>query len=329
MLRGSHKTPGELAPRRYLEAIAGADQPAITSGSGREQLARQMVDPRHPLVARVIVNRVWQHLFGRGIVASADNFGVLGERPMHPELLDYLADEFMRDGWSIKRLIRRLMLSATYQMSSRGCDRAAEIDPRNLLLSHAEVRRLEGEAVRDSILAISGRLDERLFGPSVPIFLSEFLEGRGRPASGPLDGDGRRGIYLSVRRNFLNPFFLAFDSPVPATTVGRRGVSNVPAQALALLNSPFVLGEARHWAERELRHAPPSAEGPAEAPAAQLVDRLYRQAFARLPSDDERTAAVAFVRSQAAHRAGTDAGLRAWADLCHVLFNSKEFIFIE
>ncbi|HQU45976.1 MAG TPA: DUF1553 domain-containing protein, partial [Pirellulales bacterium] len=286
MLRGNSKTPGEAVARRYLEALGGTEQPALTPGSGRLALARQMTGPSCPQVARVIVNRVWQHLFARGIAASVDNFGVLGERPTHPELLDQLAREFMDDGWSVKRLIRRLTLTATYQLSSRPSEAARQVDPLNLLLSHASVKRLEGEAIRDNILAVSGRLDRRMFGPSVPVFLSEFVEGRGRPPSGPVDGDGRRSIYLSVRRNFLSTFFLAFDYPVPFTAVGRRSVSNVPAQALTLMNSPFVAGEARRWAESVIRGSPPTTP---------RLGALYLAAFGRPPSDAECRQAIAFI----------------------------------
>ncbi|HEX5446550.1 MAG TPA: PSD1 and planctomycete cytochrome C domain-containing protein, partial [Pirellulales bacterium] len=319
MLRGNHKTPGDPAERRHLTALAGKDQAAITSGSGRLELARRMTDPRQPLVARVIVNRVWQHLFGRGLVPTSDNFGVMGELPTHPELLDFLTDDFTRDGWSIKRLIRRLVLTSTYQMSSQPSERAKEIDPRNLLWSYRPVRRLEAEAIRDAVLAVSGRLDARLFGASVPTYLSELVEGRGRPASGPLDGDGRRSVYLSVRRNFLNPFFQAFDYPVPSTTVGRRGVSNVPAQALALMNSPFVVAEARRWADRLQ---------PSESTTLR-IERLYLSALARPPSDEERRAAAAFLAAQSQRYGAAANDPRAWADLCHVMFNSKEFIFVE
>src|SRR5207253_3110480 len=150
-------------------------------GSGRPELARQMTAPaRNPFLARVMVNRVWHHLFGRGLVGPVDNFGVLGEAPTHPELLDYLAARFVREGWSIKKLIRELVLSSAYRMSSHPGGKAEQIDPQNLLLHRMRVRRLEGEAIRDSILAISGRLDERLYGKSVPVHLTPFQDGRGR-----------------------------------------------------------------------------------------------------------------------------------------------------
>jgi hypothetical protein len=319
MLRGNFKTPGPVVPRRYLEALGGATHAAPASGSGRLDLASQMSDRAHPLVARVIVNRVWQHLFGRGLVASVDNFGVLGEPPTHRELLDRLAAEFMADGWSIKRLMRRLMLTSTYRLSSRPGEQASKVDPNNLLLSHAAVKRVEAEVIRDSVLAVSGRLDRRMFGPSVPVYLSEFVQGRGRPPGGPLDGDGRRSVYLSVRRNFLSTFFLAFDYPVPFTAVGRRSISNVPAQALTMMNSPFVAGEARRWAEAAIRK-------PTDSLA--RITELYVSIFGRPPTEAETAQAVAFLAAQSQTYGQLDE-VRAWTDLCHVLINAKEFIFIE
>jgi hypothetical protein len=320
LLRGNPKTPGEIVPRRHLEAIAGVEQPSIEHGSGRLELAVRMVDPQKPLVARVIVNRVWQHLFCRGIVATVDNFGKLGEPPTHPELLDHLAATFVEEGWSIKRLIRELVLSRTYQFSSNASSRAGEIDPQNLLLSHANVRRLEVEAIRDAVLAVSGRLDQRMYGPSVATHLTTFMEGRGRPESGPLDGAGRRSIYLSVRRNFLSTMFLAFDYPIPLTTTGRRSVSNVPAQALVMMNSPFILAEARRWADR--------ASAAAASSPSQRIDDLYLAALGRPAGDEEHKNAMTFLDLQARRYGGQTDDTRAWADLCHVLLNVKEFIYV-
>ena len=245
LVRGNSKTPGEPVPRRLLEALAGAAPlVARSGGSGRLELAQAVLAPGNPLTARVMVNRVWQHLFGQGIVGSVDNFGVLGQAPTHPELFDYLADQFVREGWSIKRLIRTLVLSQTYQMTSHPAA-GDTVDPQDLLLHRMRIRRLEGEPLRDAILAVSGRLDLTQFGPSVPVHVTQYMEGRGRPASGPLDGNGRRSIYISVRRNFLSPMMLAFDAPIPFNTVGRRNVSNVPAQALILMNDPLVVQQAQ------------------------------------------------------------------------------------
>ncbi len=191
---------------------------------------------------------------GRGLVASVDNFGLLGEKPSHPELLDYLAERFVKEGWSTKRLIREIVLSSTYQMASKGDAKTDEADPSNLLLHRANIKRLEAEAIRDSLLAVSGRLDLAAGGPSVPVYLTSFMEGRGRPGgSGPMDGAGRRSVYTELRRNFISPMLLAFDMPIPFSSMGRRSISNVPAQALILMNDPFVLAQAELWRRRRSR----------------------------------------------------------------------------
>ncbi|RMG36155.1 MAG: DUF1553 domain-containing protein [Planctomycetota bacterium] len=328
LIRGNAHNAGEPVPRHFLEAISGPDQPRLKpeDGSGRLILAERMLDERNPFPARVMVNRVWHHVFGRGIVPTVDNFGVLGQPPTHPELLDYLADEFRRDGWSIKRLIRRMILSRTWQQATKGDPAAEAADPTNRLWHRALVRRLSGESIRDAILAVSGRLDPKQYGPPVPIHLTPFMQGRGRPRrSGPLDGNGRRSIYIEVRRNFLSPFFLAFDTPIPFTTIGRRNVSNVPAQALILLNDPFVVQQAELWGQRV------AALG--SLPLADRIDRMYLRAFARRPTADERAAAEEFLREQAARFGLSDAQLaadpRPWKELAHVLFNAKEFWFLR
>ena len=325
-IRGSHKNLGEVAQRRFLEALSGADQPSVGEHSGRMFLARRMVKPANPLLPRVMVNRLWHHLFGRGIVASTDNFGVLGSPPTHPELLDFLADRFVREGWSIKRAIREMMLSRTYQMASSASDaKAEETDPQNLLLHRANVRRLEGEAIRDEILAISGRLEGKMFGPPVNAHLTAFMDGRGKPASGPIDGAGRRSIYIAVRRNFLPPMMLAFDTPIPFSTMGRRSVSNVPAQALILMNDPFVLQQAQLWANRAL--------GEKDLTPERRIAGMYAAAFARPPTEAEIIAGVEFLRQQGellglpTEQRMTDE--RVWTDYAHVLMNLKEFIFLD
>ena len=326
LIRGSSRTPGPTVPRRLLEAIAPESLTLDTqSGSGRLLLAGQMTDPSNPFASRVIVNRIWHHLFGRGIVASVDNFGVLGELPTHPELLDNLADRFMREGWSQKRLIRSLVMSRTYQMASTPESSSDLADPKNSLLHRREVRRLEAEPIRDSILAVSGRLDGRIGGPSVPVYLTEAMQGRGRPTeNGPRDGAGRRSIYLRIRRNFLAPMMLAYDAPIPFNCVGRRNVSNVPAQALILMNDPFVVEQAHRWSDQILRD---KTRSPVDR-----VNAMYRQAFARTPSESEINEALAFLESQAKQEGATDGWLtdrQVWADLAHVLFNTKEFVFVD
>jgi hypothetical protein len=251
---------------------------------------------------------------------------VLGQEPSNRALLDQLALEYVQEGWSTKRMIRRLMLSRAYQMSSRPDPEQDPLDPDNTLVHRMNIRRLQGEAIRDSMLFVSGRLNPELFGPSVPVHLTAFMEGRGRPGSGPLDGDGRRSIYISIKRNFLSPMMLAFDTPAPFSTMGRRNVSNVPAQALILMNDPFVVGQARLWADRVV--ASTRGRTPAER-----IDVMYRAAFARPASTAETAETLAFLASQS-RELGLPPNLdgndpRAWADLAHVLFNAKEFIFLE
>ncbi|MCC6786006.1 MAG: DUF1549 domain-containing protein [Planctomycetes bacterium] len=316
-VRGGTAKLGEPVPHRDLTALGGA---ALSgAGHGRLDWARRIASADHPLTARVLVNRVWHHLFGRGLVGSVDNFGKLGEEPTHPELLDWLARRFVEDDWSIKQLIRRIVLSETYGLASAHADaasaeRAATLDPGIALLHRARVRRLQGEAIRDAMLALSGRLDLTRCGPSVPVHLTPFMDGRGRPSrSGPADGAGRRSVYLEVRRNFLDPFFLAFDQPIPATTMGARSVSNVPGQALALLNDPFAMEQAARWSQRIVA----SSGGD----AAHAVGLLYRGAFARRPSEPELAAALAFL--------GEQPDETAWRELAHVLFNVKDFVFLE
>jgi hypothetical protein len=319
-IRGNYKSLGEEAPRRFLQVLAGSDQAAPCSGSGRLELARRMVDPSNPLLSRVMVNRIWRHHFGEGIVRTPDDFGVQGQVPTHPELLDYLAGEFIRQGWSIKKMHRMMVLSSTYRMASHASAKAEVADPQNKLLHRMPIRRLEAECIRDAILAVSGRLDVKLYGPSVPPYLTEFMLGRGRPASGPLDGDGRRSLYIKVRRNFLTPMFLAFDYPIPFTTMGRRSVSNVPAQALALMNNPFVIQQAGLWANRILSEK--------DLTATQRIKGMYRSAYSREPSEVEIADALGFVDEQAKEYGKKD-DPRAWTDLCHVMMNAKEFIFIN
>jgi hypothetical protein len=327
LIRGSTRNPGAAVPRRFLEVIAGAVQPAPSAGSGRLELARRMVERGQALLARVLVNRVWKHHFGEGIVRTPDDFGVMGRAPTHPELLDDLAARFIAGGWSIKALHRLCVLSSTYRMQSEepSPGLARRLDPNNEALHRMNLRRLEGEAIRDALLAGSGRLDRALFGPSIAPYLTPFMDGRGRPpVSGPLDGDGRRSLYLNVRRNFLNPMFLTFDFPSPVSPMGRRNVSNVPAQALTLMNDPFVVEQARRWAGRLLAE---EAEGAALSVQDRLA-RLYETALGRPPTSGETAAGLAFLADASPTEGGAD-DHRAWADLCHVLFNVKEFIYVK
>jgi len=340
LIRGNSNKPGAKVPRRFIEVFHGHGPGESETGSGRLDLAQQMIDPAQtPLVPRVIVNRIWHHYFGRGIVPTTDDFGHMGQLPTHPELLDWLATELVRQNWSQKQIHRVILLSAAYRMDSGGSGKDSGHQPSAIShqltsidqpstinhqpLSSMPIKRLEGEIIRDSLFALSGRGDDRLYGPSVPIALTAFQDGRGKPGtSGPVDGAGRRSLYLSVRRNFAESFLSVFDMPNPHTSMGRRSVSNVPAQALALLNSPMVVEQAQLWAARSLREAP-------QLTTPQRIDQLYQQAFSRLPTSEEGHAATDFISAATADLGGQESAPQAWADLCHVLVNSKEFIFIR
>jgi hypothetical protein len=325
-IRGSYKNPGAEAPRRFLTVLAGDNQPPITQGSGRLELAQRITADSNPLLARVMVNRIWLHHFGQGIVATPDNFGLTGDPPSHPELLDFLALEFARGGWSVKNMHRMMVLSNTYQMSSRPDAAADEADPQNKLLHRMPVRRLEAEVIHDSMLAVAGTLNPAVYGPGVPPYITPYMDGdpRGKPASGPLDNNGRRSIYVQVRRNYLADFLVTFDYPPPISTIGRRNISAVPSQALFLMNNEFVTGQAQRWAERILLSA---------ATPRGRVERMYREAFGRAPLPEETAEALNFAAKLEARYAGIGGSespeRRAWTDLAHVLFNTTEFVFVR
>ncbi len=322
LVRGSSANPGDLVPRRFLEAIDG-DQPlSIGVGSGRLELAQRINEPTNPLTSRVIVNRIWHHLMGRGIVASTDDFGVLGQAPTHRELLDYLATYFNENGKSIKQVIRHVVLSQVYQMSSHSQPEAIAIDPSNRYWHHRSPKRLEAEVIRDSLLAASGALRPQFYGRSVPVHLTSFMEGRGRPGdSGPLDGTGRRSIYISVRRNFLSPWMQAFDTPNPFSTMGRRNVSNVPAQALILMNDPLVSQLSEQIARRAIATEPEDRSN--------RVNWFYEMLFARPATAEEASLATGYLDLQAIERGVNPDDLSLWSDLAHAMINTKEFIFLR
>ena len=262
--RGNHKTPADPIPRRFLEVFDPNPYPA--DASGRLQLAEDILAPSNPLTSRVIANRLWHHLFGRGLVATTDNFGRLGSPPSHPELLDFLAARMRDDGWSIKRAIRFIVTSSAFQRSSIPPEGAPETDPDNVLLSHFPLRRLEAEAIRDAILAVSGRIDPSPGGPAV-------------------DGSSnRRSVYVNVIRNSLDPFLSAFDAPEPLSTRGSRDVTNVPAQSLTLLNDRFVIDAAKTWARNLPQESDPDR-----------IRRMFRDALSRPPSPAELNDCLAYL----------------------------------
>ena len=325
LVRGKPFNPGTLSPRSLPAAFGTAKPTVSASSSGRYEMGLQLVDPANPLVARAIVNRVWHHLFGRGIVPTVDNFGMLGEPATHPELLDQLAWRFVHEeGWSLKSLIKRLVLTEAFARSSRSTDaRAEELDPSNALLHRMPLRRLEGEVIRDALLTISGRLNPAVGGPPVQVYLTEFLVGRGRPdQSGPLDGDGRRSIYTAMHRNFLPTLMQTFDAPTPFSAVGRRNVTNVPGQSLALMNDPIFHQQAGVWAARLLKETP-GADGAAR------VRWLFESGYGRRPTAAESGACLGSLAELARlHPSGTPA-VESWTDLCHALLNANDFIYVK
>lgn len=334
-VRGNCRQPGEVVPRGYLEVLEGprsegkwaapdfAEPKAPSLGSGRLDLARKIASPENPLTARVMVNRVWHHLFGTGLVRSVDDFGHGGELPSHPELLDHLATQFVADGWSTKRLIRHIVLSRTFQLGSRPSSRGAERDPTNRLLHHYPARRLEAEAIRDAMLTASGRFDGRLFGPSVQPFRDKEYADR-RLFPGPLDGDGRRSLY--VKNTLMEPprFLSVFNFPGGKITQGRRDVTNVPAQALALLNDPFVMQQAEVWSQRLTARQDDRLD--------RRIEALFLTALGRQPAIEERrrfeAAALQFAELHQVPPEGLLQSQAVWKDLAHAVFNLKEFIYI-
>jgi hypothetical protein len=323
LVRGDCFKPGEPAPRRYLEVLARPGERFVPTGSGRLQLAETIASRHNPLTARVMVNRLWHHVFGAGIVRTVDDFGHVGDTPSHPELLDYLAARFVEERWSIKSLLRSLVQTQAFRMASRSDPRAAEIDPENRLLHHYPVRRLEAEAIRDSILAVSGRLDQTLYGLSVHPYREKENADR-RLFPGPLDGAGRRSVY--IKNNLMeSPHFLgSFDFPGGKTTLGKRHVTNVPGQALALLNDPFVLQQADVWAGRLL-----SAK---DRTAGKRVERMFRTALGRPPTTEERErferAANRLAELHGVQPDGLLQSRAVWKDLAHAVFNLQEFLYV-
>lgn len=322
-IRGDCQKPGPAVPRRYLEVLAKSREPFKSVGSGRLELADSIASPSNPLTARVMVNRIWQHLFGTGLVRSVDDFGHVGEEPSHPELLDYLANQFIEEGWSVKRLIRSLVMTRTFQLSNQPSAIAHDVDPQNRLLQHYSARRMEAEGVRDSMLAASGRLDRTLFGMSVqPFREKEYADRRLFP--GPLDGAGRRSVYIKNNLMESPKFLSAFNFPGGKVAQGRRDVTNVPAQALALLNDPFVLQQSDVWATRLIARADDSVT--------KRISDMFETALNRLPTADELARFEQAVAELAElHQVKIVDQLKSqplWRDVAHAMFNFNEFIYV-
>ncbi len=313
-IKGESKSLGKPVPRGFLSACVVENSPAVNpKQSGRLQLAKWLTSETHPLTARVMVNRVWLHLFGEGIVRTPDDFGVYGERPTHPELLDHLAIRFVKEGWSIKKLIRTIVLSRTYQLSSHAEESAFKADAENRLLARHDRRRLDAESLRDSILKTSGQLNLQPGEGSI-IRHRDILVNLAGNLHQP---SNHRSVYLCYLRSSPPPELAAFDLPDFTTVLGQRDISTVPGQALHLFNSPFVIEQAEHFARTVIRE---SADDEARAAFA------YRTALRREPSSTELDQAlelVQFTQSQ------LDSQEKAWASLCQALFVANEFRYVD
>ncbi|MEO8494482.1 MAG: DUF1553 domain-containing protein, partial [Planctomycetota bacterium] len=325
-IRGSHLTLARQVPRR-IPRIFSSDEstPFGEAGSGRLELARWLTQSDNPLTARVMVNRIWQWHFGEGLVRSPDNFGKLGQPPTHPELLDWLAVQFVESGWSIKELHRTIMLSSTYQMSTVLNEQAASVDPENKLWWRFNRRRLEAESIRDSILAVAGQLDLQMGGSMLPTKNRAYVTSTANvdPVAYMTN---RRSIYLPVVRSALYDVFQAFDFAEPSVSAGQRQSTTVAPQALFMMNSKVMADATRAMAERLLENE--SADNAARVTVA------YRAAYGRAPHESELQRALSFVEayteSLIAKEASPDeARVKAWQSLCRVILSANEFIYVE
>ncbi|MEC7776836.1 MAG: PSD1 and planctomycete cytochrome C domain-containing protein [Planctomycetota bacterium] len=320
--------PGFLSAVPALEKSLQPPPPGSKTTHRRLQLARWITHPENPLTARVLVNRLWQHHFGEGIVRTPNNFGFKSDPPSHPELLDWLASEAVRGGWKLKRLHKLIMMSSTYRQSSThpSHDEYAGRDYANRLIWRFNRRRLDAEALRDSILTASGRLNKKMGGPSFfPRMSPEALEGLSRKAtawgSSPPEERSRRSIYMMSKRSRLLPLMTTFDFCDTTLSCGQRDVSLVPTQALALLNNHFVHEQSRAMAERVAAEAGKDQDN--------QVRTAWQIALGRSPTEIELMAATAHLESQAMHFKEQEQENLPLTSLCHVLLNTNEFIFID
>ena len=323
-IRGSHLKLGKVQPRRFLQVLSPAEpKPLGEKTSGRLGLAHQIASADNPLTARVFVNRLWRWHFGRGLVGTPDNFGTTGDRPTHPELLDWLAGWFMENGWSVKKLHRLILASATYQMSSQAAPSSLKRDPDNQLYSRAPLRRLEAEPLRDAMLEISGLLDRQV-GGSIWTFENYKLVFNHTSEDATSYEGNRRSIYLPVIRNHVYDLFELFDFPNPNMMSGDRAATTIAPQALFLMNSPLTLRVTEALAKRLL--------GQTKWQDVQRVERLYQLAYHRAPTPVESRHALGFVKQFSATSNCGDADkdqLLAWQALCQAVISANEFLYLK
>jgi hypothetical protein len=322
--RGEIDKPGDTVPRGYVQVLSKKPV-TIKSGSGRLELAEAIASKDNPLTARVMANRVWLHLFGRGLVESPDNFGAAGQKPSHPDLLDHLALTFMDDGWSVKKLIRRVVLSHAYRLDSRYDAKNHEVDPDNTLVWRMTKKRVDAEALRDGILAVSGQLE--LTAPKgSPVYRGggESFIGFGggfRPGGfGPQQQPVTRSVYLPMIRNQAPEVLALFDFPETSMVTGERPTTTIPAQGLYLLNNPWVIRQSDAAAGKLLAK---------EVSDAERVKDGYLRFFGRPATEKETKAALDFLEKYEKSLTGANKHRAAWAGLCQAWFASAEFLYVN
>lgn len=325
-IRGEADARGDTVPRGFLTIATLHDTPSLAADrSGRLELARWLTEPENPLTARVAVNRIWQHLFGTGIVRTVNNFGANGDRPSHPELLDYLARQFADNGWSVKHMVKRIVSTRSYRMASTPDVAALEKDPQNRLLWRMNPRRLEAEAIRDAILAVSGTLDLSPAEQSIVRSVGNGDVGRNLRPEQFATNHTKRSVYLPIVRGVVPEMLQIFDFPEPSIIAGARDVTTVPTQALYMMNSPFVVTQSQAMAERLLEERDDHAE---------RVRYGYLLAFGRSATADEIERSLAFIDDACERGNGGDkqeqySEQKAWAGFCQVLLASAEFRYLE
>jgi hypothetical protein len=313
-LRGSLNSPGEPVTKHFPIAIAGDRQPQIGNGSGRLELAQWLANSDNPLPARVMVNRIWQWHFGEGIVRTPNNWGKTGEAPSHPELLDYLASRFMEGGWSIKAIHRLILLSSTYQMTSKPSPAARDLDPGNRLFSRFARTRMSVEQIRDTLLALDSSLDMTMGG-------SLFPTDKGKRERIDADELKRRTIYIPVRRGNIPSLFSTFDFGDATTVSDGRARTNVAPQALFLMNSKFVIDRSRGFAKRLLADSGLSDT--------ERIRVAYLRALSRQPENNEIDSSLSYIATLQQRLGGDDSKTAAWSSFCHVLIAANEFLYLE
>jgi hypothetical protein len=339
LVRGSAATPGKEVQPRFIQVLCPSDEaampkipralPSARTTGRRKALADWIASPQNPLTARVIVNRLWHYHFGRGIVATPSDFGKTGLAPSHPELLDWLASELVQNGWRLKPLHKLIMTSQAYRQSSRTTqERAVSLDPDNALLWRQNLRRLQAEVIRDNILAVSGRLNLAMGGRGIfPTLSKEVLSSQSKPGYGwgksTRVEEGRRSVYIFVKRTLGVPFLEAFDAPSPDTPTAARQTTTIAPQALILLNSPFIQEQGKACADRLKKEVGDDARA--------QVERLFRLALARPPDPEEMRTALAYLDRVQSQRTSQGEGSDhdALMLLCEVVLNLNEMIYVD